>query len=383
MNFEHTEQQKMLRQLTRDYAVKRLQPMAKEVDDNDRFPIELMKELSELGLLSTLVPTKYGGMGVDHVSHAIVIEELVRVLPTVASIVGTQNSMTATPLIEWGTEEQRQRLMGPSMAGDLITAIAVSEPNIGSNSAGIETMAVKQGSDWILNGCKTWCTQGYIADVILLVAQTDKTRGHKGMIALLFDANTPGFEKFPVHKLGFHGTAMGELHFDDCKVPEKNQVGKIGQGINVIMSGLDEGRLTSASYGVGLSQACVDASIDYAKQRIQFGKSIGGFQLIQSMIAEMVVDTEAARLLTYQAGAIMDTGKRKMKETSYAKFFATEAAQRTSYKALQIHGAYGYTDECPVQRFFRDARSTTLIEGTSEIQKLSIGRELLGLNAFV
>lgn len=383
MNFDYNEQQKMFQQMARDFATQRVAPLAKEIDKQDRFPTELIKEIADVGLFGILAPEEWGGSGGDRISYCVAIEELSKVSLGVAEIVVMQNSLGQVPILEWGTEEHKKKFLPKLINGEIIAAVAVTEPNHGSDGA-VEASAVLKDGTWILNGNKTFSSQGNIADMILTVCQTDKAKRHHGTVAFLLEKGMPGFSHLPIHgKLGYRGTEVAELTYDNLQMPAANMLGKVGEGLKVVMSGLDDARIAVSAYSLGLSQACIDAAVDYAKQRVQFGKIIGSFQLVQAAIADMIVETEAARLLTYKAASMMDTGQRGIVDTNYAKLFASETAQRVSYKAIQLHGAYGYTDDMPVERYFRDARALTIIEGTSDIHRLHIGRHALGISAFV
>lgn len=383
MDFEYTEQQSMFRQMTRDFATKRVAPLAQEIGRTDRFPAELVKDMAELGLFGVFAPKEYGGTEADHISYCIVLEELSKVSIIVADIVGLQNSLGGVPILEYGNDEQKQKYLPRLINGETLAAIAVTEPNHGSDGA-VETSAVLSDGHWVINGSKMFITGGDVADLILTIAQSDKTKGHRGTVAFLVEREMSGFSSRALHgKLGKQGSAIAELNYDNVQIPTKNVLGKVGEGLKVGLAGMDDSRIQVASTCVGLSQGCIDASIEYAKQRVQFGKIIGSFQLVQAMIADMIVDVEAARLLIYRAASLMDKGQRGLAETSYAKLFASEVAQRVSWKAIQVHGGYGYTDDMPVERYFRDARVLTIIEGTSDIQRLHIGRKALGINALI
>lgn len=384
MNFEYSDEQNMFRKMAREFCQRYVIPIAREIDREDRFPKELLKELASLGLLGIMAPQEYGGLGADRICYCVVVEELAQGSIAASTLVTTQNSFAEIPILEWGNEEQKRKYIPRMVKGELFGCLAITEPNHGSDPAGMETSAVRDGNSWVINGSKMYITHGDVADVVTTSAQTAKGKRHEGIITFLIERGMPGFRSRPLHgKLGWHGTAMAELIYENLRIPEKNVLGKVGDGFKVLMSALDDNRVGNAAHSIGFSLAAINACISYAQQRQQFGKLIGSFQLIQSMIADMIVETEAARLLTYKAAALMDKGKRGIPETSYCKLYATEVAERVTYNAIQIHGAAGYLDEYPVERLYRDARAITILEGTSQIHRLIIGRHALGISAFV
>ncbi len=320
----------------------------------------------------------------DRICYCVVLEELAKGSATVQTLVVIQNSFAEVPVLEWSSEEQKKKYLPRMIKGELIGCLDVTEPNIGSDAAGMETMATRDGNSWLINGSKMFISQGDVADVAITGAQTQRGSRHVGIVAFVVERRMPGFRSRKLEgKLGLHGTAIAELIFENLKIPDENVLGKVGDGFKVLMSAMDDCRVAVAATSVGLSQTAIDACISYAQQRQQFGKVIGSFQLIQAMIADMIVETKAARLLTYKAAALMDKGKRGMPETSYCKLYASEVAQKVAYNAIQIHGAAGYFDDYPLERVFRDARAQTIVEGTSQIHRLIIGRQALGISAFV
>lgn len=383
MDFEYTEEQNLSRKMVRDFCQRHVIPIAKDLDRQDRFPKELIKEMVPLGLLGITAPQEYGGSGVDRICYCVILEELAKGSAAVCTLVIIQNSFAEVPVLEWGNAEQKKKYLPGMIKGELIGCFGVTEPNQGSDAAGMETAATRDGNSWIINGSKMFISQGDIADVIITGAQTQKGSRHAGIIAFIVERGMPGFRSRKLEgKLGLHGTALGELIYENLRIPDENVLGKVGEGFKVLMSAMDDCRVAVAAISVGLSQAAIEACVNYAQQRQQFGKVIGSFQLIQAMIADMIVETEAARLLTYKAAALMDKGKRGMPETSYCKLYASEVAQRVAYNAIQIHGASGYFDDYPLERIYRDARAQTIVEGTSQIHKLIIGRHALGISAF-
>ena len=383
MDFEYTDEQEMFRKLAHDFVERVVIPDAREVDRQDRFPVEWLKGMAPLGFLGITAPEKHGGLNVDRITYCVIIEELARGSMAAATIVGVQNSFAETPMLEWGTEAQKDKYIPPLVKGDLIGCLASTEPNHGSDPASMETRAVRDGAGFMVNGAKMFITNGVYAHICTTAAQTDKSLGHKGIVAFVVEKGQPGFTaKNLGGKLGLKGTGLSELLFEDCRIPAENVLGKVGDGLKVLMSGMDDARLVIGAMCVGVAQGCIEASIKYAQERKQFGKPIGNFQFIQGMIADMLVETEAARMLTYRAASLMDQGQRGRVETSYCKLFGSEMVQRVAYNALQIHGGYGYIDDYPLERYMRDARAMSIIEGTSQVHRLIIGRHATGINAF-
>lgn len=383
MNFDPTEEQRLIREMTRRFADEVITPEAAENDRLGRFPLELVRRMAALGLLGGPVPKEYGGPGLDYISHAILTEEVGRADSSLRTTLSVQVSLVSLSLLHWGSEEQKRRYLPELCAGRLLGCFGLTEPNAGSDPASMETRAVKRGNQWVLNGSKSWISNATVADLAIVFAQTDPASGHEGIAAFLIEKGTKGCSTRPITgKLGLRASDTGELIFEDCHVADTALLGHPGQGFKVAMSALDNGRYSVAAGCVGIIQGCVDACTAYAKTRRQFGRPIGGFQLVQDMIARMAVDLEAARLLVYRAGHLKNQERPNTLETSVAKFFASEAAVRVSSDAVQIFGAYGYSEEAPVARYYRDAKVSTIYEGTSQIQKLLIGSHLLGIKAF-
>ncbi|MBI4297713.1 MAG: acyl-CoA dehydrogenase family protein [Chloroflexi bacterium] len=384
MDFDLSEEQLMVRQMARDFAEKEIIPTARQLDREERFPWEILKKMAPLGFLGAGTSPKYGGMGLDWVSYCLLTEEVGRASFALRSIISAHMSLTAQTIEQWGTPEQKQKYLPPMCRGEMLGCFATTEPNIGSDVANIETAAVKDGSHWVLNGTKMFISNGGVAGVALVFAQTDKSKGYRGLTAFLVDKGTPGFTARDIHgKLGLRASNTAELVLEDCRVPQEAVLGNdVGGGFRMAMSAFDKARLCVASGCVGLAQACVDASVEYAKNRVQFGKPIGGHQLVQGIISDMILETEAARLLTFRAACEKNKGKPATIETSMAKYYSSEVAFRAANNAIQIHGGYGFIDEFPVERYLRDVRVATLLEGTSQIHKLIIGRDALGINAF-
>jgi alkylation response protein AidB-like acyl-CoA dehydrogenase len=383
MNFELTEDQRLVRETIRRFAEAEIAPVAAEHDREERFPRTVLDRMAPLGFLGGPIPKEYGGAGLDYISHAIVTEEVGRADSSLRTTLSVQVSLVELSLLAWGSEAQKRRYLPELCAGRLLGCFGLTEPNAGSDPAGMETTAVKRGDRWVLNGTKTWISNATVADLALVFAQTDKSKAHDGIAAFLIAKGTPGFSTRKITgKLGLRASDTGELIFEDCAVSGEAVLGPVGQGFKVAMSALDNGRYSVAAGCVGILQGCVDACTSYAKQRRQFGRPIASFQLVQDMIARMVVDLEAARLLVYRAGHLKTRGRPSTVETSIAKYFASEAAVRAATDAVQIYGGYGYSEEAPVERYYRDAKVATIYEGTSQIQKLLIGAHVLGIRAF-
>ncbi|MBI4715684.1 MAG: acyl-CoA dehydrogenase family protein [Nitrospirae bacterium] len=384
MDFELTEEQRMIREMTREFAEREILPRARENDLAERFPREILSAMAPLGLLGGPVPKAYGGAGLDYVSHAVIIEEIGRACSSVRTTLSVQVSLVELSILRWGMESQRRRYLPGLCRGEILGCFGLTEPDAGSDAAGGNTTAVLDRGEWVLNGTKTWISNGGVADVALVFARTDPAEKYKGLTAFLVDRNTPGFSTPDITgKMGLRSSNTAELLFQDCRIPGDAVLGGVGEGFRVAMSALDNGRYSVAAGCVGIIQGCLDHSIVYARRRRQFDRPIGGFQLVQDLIARMKVDLDAARLLVYRAGALKDREAENTLETSVAKLYASEAAVRASDTAIQIHGAYGYSNEYPLERYYRDARVATIYEGTSQIQKLIIGSHLLGIKAFV
>jgi len=383
MDFDLTEEQIMIRNLMKDFAENEIIPKARDDDRTERFPGDILDKMAPLGLLGAPLPEKYGGMGIDHIAYVLMIEELGRASFALRSIVSVHISLFQKTLNQWGTEEQKQKYLPRTTKGEILGCFATTEPNVGSDIASIETSAVLDKGKWRLNGNKMWISNGGVADVALIFAQTDKAKKHRGITAFLVEKGTPGFSSTDIHgKLGLRSANTAELILEDCVVAEENVLGQVGEGFKIAMTAFDNARLCVAAGCVGLAQACIDASVLYAKTRQQFGKPIGSYQLVQEMIADMIVETEAARFLTYRAAYLKDKGVPHTVETSMAKYYASEVALRAANNAIQVHGGWGFSDEYPVERYYRDVKVATLLEGTSQMHKLIIGRNATGLNAF-
>ena len=384
MDLDLTDEQRAVREMARKFADEYIVPVARDNDINERFPGDIIEKMGDLGLLGGPVPLEYGGAGLDYISQALVTEEIGKACSSVRTTISVQISLVELSLASWGTEEQKRRYLPAMCSGKLIGCFGLTEPNAGSDPSGMETSAVADGDHWVLNGHKIWISNGGVAGLAIVFAQTDKSKGNRGIGAFLVDRGTPGFSTRDMHgKLGLRASNTGELILEDCRIPKDQLLGKVGEGFKVAMSALDNGRYSVAAGCVGICQGCADASVRYAKERKQFGRAIGSFQLVQDLIARMIVDTEAARLLVFRAGHLKNQGRRCTREISMAKYFASEAAVRCALDAIQVHGSYGYSNEYPVERYLRDAKVATIYEGTSQIQKLLIASHDLGIRAFV
>jgi alkylation response protein AidB-like acyl-CoA dehydrogenase len=383
MDFDLTSEQKLIKDTVRKFAEEEIVPLVRENDIKEHFPLEIFKKMAPLGFLGAPISEKYGGAGLDFISDAIIFEEIGRADSSIRTTLSVQVSLTELTILGWGTEEQKEKYLPRLCKGDIFGCFALTEPGAGSDAANQSTTAALTDKGWALNGTKTWISNGGIADIAIVFAQTDKSKGHKGIAAFIIEKGTPGFTTKEIKgKLGLRASNTAELIFEDCEASKDALVGKVGDGFEVAMSAIDNGRYGVASGCVGIIQGCIDSCVKYAKERHQFGKPIGSFQLIQEKIARMAVDCDAARLLVYRAGDLKNKGIKNTLETSVAKYFASEAAVRAAIDAIQIFGAYGYSNEYPVERYLRDAKAATIYEGTSEIQKLIIGHHTLGIKAF-
>ncbi len=384
MHLDLNDEQHAVRETARKFAEEYIVPVARDNDVHERFPQDIIEKMGEFGLLGGPVPLEYGGAGLDYISHALLTEEIGKACSSVRTTISVQISLVELSLARWGTEAQKRRYLPELCSGKLIGCFGLTEPNAGSDPSSMETTAVADADQWLLNGRKTWISNGGVAGLAMVFAQTDKRKDHRGIAAFLVERGTPGFSTRDIHgKLGLRASNTGELILEDCRIPKEQVLGKLGDGFKVAMSALDNGRYSVAAGCVGICQGCVDACLRYAKERQQFGRPIGSFQLVQDLIARMIVDTEAARLLVFRAGHLKNQGVRCTREISIAKYFASEAAVRCALDAIQVHGSYGYSNEYPVERYLRDAKVATIYEGTSQIQKLLIASHDLGIRAFV
>ncbi len=384
MDFDLSPEQEQIRALARDFADREIAPGARERDRAERFPADVLAKMAPLGFLGGPVPERYGGMGIDYISHALITEEVGRADSSVRTTLSVQVSLVELTILRFGTEEQKREWLPRLCSGQLLGCFGLTEPGAGSDAANLGTTATRDGSDWIISGRKTWISNGAVSKLALVFARTDaQAPKPKGITAFLIPRDEHPYGSPAIHgKLGLRSSDTSELVFENVRVPDRARLGELGQGFQIAMAALDSGRYSVAAGAVGVAQACLNASVAYATQRKAFGKPIAGHQLVQEMIADMTVDTEAARLLVWRAGHLKNRGAANTRETSIAKLFASEAAQRCADRAIQIHGGYGFSDEFPVERYWRDARVNRLYEGTSQIQQLILGRFATGVDAF-
>ncbi len=382
MDFNLTSDQRAVWQWARDFADKEIAPKVEENDQKAQFDFDLMKKIADNGFFAAILPEEYGGQAMDHISYALMTEEIARVDSSTRTLFSVQISLVEKPIMEWGSEAQKKHYLPKLASGEMIGCFGLTEPNAGSDAGNQQTRAVKDGDHYVLNGQKTWISNGTIAHVAIIIAQTDPSKGHKGMCAFLVDTDTKGFTSQKMgNKLGLKSSDTAELFLDNVRVPESAMLGKPGEGFKVAMYCLDQGRFSVACGGVGVMQACIDVSTEYAMEREAFGQKIGEFQMVQSMIADMAVDCECGRLLVLRAAHKKDQGVRNTRETSMAKLFCADAANRAAYNAVQVFGGYGFSEEYPVARIYRDARVLSLYEGTSQIHRIIVSHDELGLRA--
>jgi butyryl-CoA dehydrogenase len=378
VDLELSEEHLLLQKSVREFAEAEVRPLAKENDETGKYPRGLFQKAAELGLTGVAIPEAEGGAGMDHISYAIVVEEISRVCASTGVILSVQNSLYCDPIHRFGTDEQKKKFLLPFARGEKIGCYALTEPQAGSNAAALATKAVRKGDKYVINGTKAWITNGGAADAAIVYVNTQPEKGEKGITALIVEKGTPGFAVGKEEKkLGIHATACTELSFSDCEVPAGNRIGEEGAGYKVALSTLDGGRIGIAAQATGIAQGAFEAALSYAQQRQAFGHPIADFQAIQFMLADMATEIDAARLLLRRAAWKQDSGARFSMEAAIAKLFASEMSTRVAHKAIQIHGGYGYSSEYPVERAYRDARITEIYEGTSEIQRLVIAAWVL------
>ena len=382
MDFALSADQQLIRDTAREFCEREITPHAAAWDRDEAIDRALVGKLADVGFLGAALPAEHGGMGLDMVSYTLIVEELGRADSNVRGIVSVSNGLYGHAVVHWGTPEQQMRLLPPLASGDELGCYALTEPGAGSDPAGLVTSATRDGDGWVLSGQKIFITLGSWAAHALVFARTGEL-GPRGITCFVVPTDAPGFEARPIKgKLGLRAQDTAELFLDGVPVPDDARLGDVGAGFKVAMSALDHGRVSMGAGCVGIAQGCLDASIAYTRSREQFGRPVAGFQLVQELLADIAVETDAARLLVWRAAAMADSGDRYTTEASMAKYFASETAVRAANAALQAHGGHGYVDEYPVGKYLRDARVTTLYEGTSQIQKLLIGRALTGESAF-
>ncbi|MFH1293415.1 MAG: acyl-CoA dehydrogenase [Pseudomonadota bacterium] len=379
MAYQLNEEQRMIRAMVREFAREVVLPTAAERDRTKEFPAENLKKMGELGLMGMNVPPEYNGAGVDSVSYSLALQEIGYACASTAVVMSVHNSVACGPVYLYGSKYQKETYLKPLAAGNMLGSFALTETSAGSDPASQKTKAVKDGDSYVINGAKMFITSGRNSDLTVVTAYTDREKKHGGISAFVVEKGTPGFHVGKEEdKMGLRASDTVELIFEDCRVPSENLLGQEGDGFVIAMASLDGGRIGIASQSVGLAQACLDAAVSYAKERVQFNKPISRFQGIRWMIADMATQIEAARLLTFNAAAMKDRGENFSAAASMAKVFASEMANKVAYQALQIHGGYGYMKEFPVERYYRDVRVFTIYEGTSEIQRKVIANHIIG-----
>jgi butyryl-CoA dehydrogenase len=384
MDFQLTDEQQMIKETARAFTDNEIVLQSRENARNHHFDLDLVKKIADQGYLGAVVPQQYGGAGLDYVSYGLIVEEIGRGDSAIRTVISVQTSLVCSGILRWGTEEQKQKYLPKLCSGEWLGCFGLTEPDTGSDAANQKTRAVKTDNGWRINGSKMWISMGNYAKVALIFAQTDPSLGTKGLACFIVDTDQPGYSAQTIeHKMGLHGSDTASISLEDVEVSDEDLLGGVGDGFKVAMSNLDSGRYSVAAGCVGICQGCVEESVKYAKEREQFGRPIASFQLVQAMIADMVVKTEASRMLVWRAGWLKDQGLPNTLETSVAKLHATEASLECANTAIQVHGGAGYVDDHPVERYLRDARVTTIYEGTSQIQKLIIGRQVTGISAMV
>jgi len=363
MDFDLTDEQRLIKQTAREFTDNEIVLQSRENARNHHFDLEMVRKVADQGYLGAIVPQEYGGAGLDYFSYGLVVEEIGRGDSSVRTVISVQTSLVCSGIVKFGSEEQKRKYLPKLCSGEWLGCFALTEPDTGSDAANQKTRARRTDSGWVINGAKMWISMANHAKVALIFAQTDPELGHKEM--------------------GLHASDTGSISLEDVEVSDDDMLGQVGDGFKIAMSNLDSGRYSVAAGCVGICQGCLEESVSYAKEREQFGKPIASFQLVQAMIADMVLKTDASRMLVWRAGWLKDMGRPNTVETSIAKLHATEASLECANLAIQVHGGAGYVDDHPVERYFRDARVTTLYEGTSQIQKLIIGRAMTGINALV
>lgn len=384
IDFSLTDEQQMIREAAREFATEKILPVATDNDHAGTYDPEITRGLAEMGFLGPIFPEQYGGRGIDYRTYGLIVEEIGKADAAARTVISVTTSLCGVPIMKFGTDEQKERWLPGITDGSALACFGLTEPDTGSDAANQKTRATKTDKGWSITGQKMWISLGNVAKVALIFCQTDPELGYKGLACFLVPTDTPGFTTRPVkHKLGMHASDVAEIFLDEVEVPDDAMLGEIGQGFKVAMTALESGRFSVGSGALGICQGSLECSVEYAKQREQFGKKIAEFQLVQDMISQMVLKTDASRLLLWRAAWLKDTGQPNSTETSIAKLHATEAAIECANLAIQVHGGSGYVDEFPPARYLRDARVLTIYEGTSQVQKLIIGRAYTGFNAMV
>ena len=379
MNFDFSADQELIRQTVRDFAAREIAPHARHVDETGEFPAATFRAMGEAGLMGINVPRAYGGAGADSISAALAVEEVARACGSTALAYSAHMGLGSAPILQFGSEDQKQRFLKPAAEGRVIAAFGLTEPQAGSDAGATRTTARLDRDTWMINGAKMWITNAPVAGHVIITAVTDPEHGNKGISAIIVPRGTPGmsFGK-PVPKLGLHGSAGTAIFFEDARVPQENLLGVRGRGLSQLLSALDGGRIGIGAMAIGLAQAAYEAAVAYAREREAFGKPIGAYQSVSNMVADMAVGLDAARLLVYRAAWLKDQGRPFSKDAAVAKLYASEVGEKICRDAIQIFGGYGYSQESPVERYYRDQRLLTIGEGTSEILRMVIGRHVLG-----
>ena len=378
IDFTLTSEQELIQKTAREFAKEHLAPGVIERDDKAEFPTEQIKMMGELGFMGMMVPEEWSGAGFDTLTYVIAMEEIAAVELATSTIMSVNNSLVCQLFVDYGTEDQKEKYLKPLAIGEKLGAYSLSEPKSGSDASNMRTFAKKEGDHYLINGTKNWVTNGINGDIVILFCMTEKSVGYKGISAFVVEKGTPGLSTGKKeNKLGIRASDTCELYFENCRIPGENMVGEEGQGFKVAMKALGGGRIGIAAQALGLARAALDASISYAKERKQFGKTIGEFGAIQNKLADMATEIDAARMLVWRAAKLKDDGKNYYRESSMAKLYASSTAMKAATECVQIHGGYGYMQEYGVERLMRDAKITQIYEGTSEIQQLVIGRDLL------
>ncbi|MCT4636837.1 MAG: acyl-CoA dehydrogenase [Bacteroidales bacterium] len=378
MNFSLTKEQMLFQQMIKEFAENEVKPLAAEIDEQERFPVETVEKMAKIGIMGIPIPKKYGGAGGDNLMYSIAVEELSAACATTGVVVSAHTSLCAAPILEHGTEEQKMKYLPKLASGEWVGAFGLTEPNAGTDAAGQQTTAVEDGDNYILNGSKIFITNAEYGHVYVVMAMTDKSQGTRGITAFIVEKDTPGFSIGKKEKkMGIRGSATCELIFENCVIPKENMLGKIGKGFGIAMKTLDGGRIGIAAQALGIAQGAIDATVGYVKERKQFGRPISGFQNTQFQLADMNTKTEAARMLVRKAAFKKDQKVPYSVDAAMAKLYAAETAMEVTNKAVQLHGGYGYTREYPVERMMRDAKITEIYEGTSEVQRMVISANML------
>ncbi len=378
MNFQLTKEQEFVQKMVRDFAKNEVEPLAADIDQEHRFPVETVEKMAKYGLMGIPFPTKYGGAGGDELSYSITVEELAKVCASTAVIVSAHTSLCCWPIYKYGTEEQKMKYLPDLTAGKKLGAFGLTEPNAGTDASGQQTRAVLEGDEWVLNGAKCFITNGGYADVFVIMAMTDKSQGNHGITAFIVEKGDEGFSIGKTEdKMGICASSTTELIFQNCRIPKDRMLGGLGKGFKVAMSTLDGGRIGIASQALGIAEGALEVTIEYMKQRKQFGKKLAQMQALQFVVADLATRIEAAKLLVYKAACTLDAGQPYGVAAAMAKLFAAETAMEVTTKCVQLHGGYGYTKDYPVERMMRDAKITEIYEGTSEVQRMVVSASLL------